>query len=60
MGHRARGVMSGLGQNQTSSDVRITSALPPKADIAGRLLDVRFVPTTILAIQKHREKFKRA
>ena len=28
--------MSALGQNQTSDDVRITSALPPKADIAER------------------------
>jgi hypothetical protein len=28
----------------TSDDFRIMSALPPKADIARRQLDVRFVP----------------
>src|ERR1700751_1332353 len=34
--------MSALGQKQTSPHVRFMSALPPKADIAGRHLDVRF------------------
>jgi hypothetical protein len=36
--------MSALGQKQTSHRLRVMSALPPKADIAGRQLDVRFVP----------------
>ena len=36
--------MSALGQNQTSNLRSLMSALPPKADIAGRQLDVRFVP----------------
>jgi hypothetical protein len=34
-------LMSGLGQKQTSSSEIAMSALPPKADIAGRRLDVR-------------------
>jgi hypothetical protein len=33
-----------LGQKQTSRRVHPMSAIPPKADIAGRQLDVRFVP----------------
>jgi hypothetical protein len=36
--------MSALGQKQTLRLVRLMSALPPKADIAERQLDVRFVP----------------
>jgi hypothetical protein len=36
--------MSALGQKQTSGWRSLMSALPPKADIAGRPLDVRFVP----------------
>jgi hypothetical protein len=36
--------MSALGQKQTLSDVSAMSALPPKADITGQQLDVRFVP----------------
>jgi hypothetical protein len=36
--------MSALGQKQTSDWRPLMSALPPKADIAGRDLDVRFVP----------------
>jgi hypothetical protein len=35
--------MSALGQKQTCT-ATVMSALPPKADIAGRQLDVRFVP----------------
>jgi hypothetical protein len=35
---------SALGQKQTLSCVGATSALPPKADIGRRALDVRFVP----------------
>jgi hypothetical protein len=33
-----------LGQKQTLPDISAMSALPPKADIAGQQLDVRFVP----------------
>jgi hypothetical protein len=36
--------MSALGQKQTLSDISAMSALPPKADIAERDRDVRFVP----------------
>jgi hypothetical protein len=36
--------MSALGQKQTSNSQPVISALPPKADIAGRQLDVCFVP----------------
>jgi hypothetical protein len=38
------GLMSALGQKQTFSDINAMSALPPKADISQRRLDVRFVP----------------
>jgi hypothetical protein len=33
-----------MGQKQTSRFEIAMSALPPKADIAGRQLNVRFVP----------------
>jgi hypothetical protein len=36
--------MSALGQKRTLPSAGAMSALPPKADIAGRQLDVRFVP----------------
>jgi hypothetical protein len=36
--------MSALGQKQTFRCAAVMSALPPIADIAGRRLDVRFVP----------------
>jgi hypothetical protein len=36
--------MSALGQKRTFSRSIAMSALPPKADIAQRGLDVRFVP----------------
>src|SRR5690349_24915738 len=36
--------LSALGQKQTSDDVHIMSALPPKADIHWRDRHVRFVP----------------
>ena len=36
--------MSGLGQKQTLDCWPLMSALPPKADIVGRQLDVCFVP----------------
>ena len=38
--------MSALGQKRTLPRLRVMSAIPPKADIAGRQLDVRFVPIT--------------
>jgi hypothetical protein len=38
--------MSALGQKQTSDQRPSMSALPPKADIAKRDCDVRFVPLT--------------
>jgi hypothetical protein len=37
-------LMSALGQKQTSDYRLLMSALPPKADIAERQFDVRFVP----------------
>jgi hypothetical protein len=37
-------LMSQSGQKQTLDWRPLMSALPPKADIAGRRLDVRFVP----------------
>jgi hypothetical protein len=39
---------SALGQKQTWHPEIATSALPPKADIAGRQLDVRFVPKAVI------------
>jgi hypothetical protein len=36
--------MSALGHKRTLEQVRVMSALPPKADIAGRDRHVRFVP----------------
>jgi hypothetical protein len=36
--------MSALGQKRTLDCRLLMSALPPKADIAGRQSDVRFVP----------------
>jgi len=36
--------MSALGQKQTFGLRNAMSALPPKADIRGRDIDVRFVP----------------
>jgi hypothetical protein len=41
--------MSALGQKQTSRSEIATSALPPKADIAGRQLNFRFVPIADIA-----------
>jgi hypothetical protein len=41
---KASMLMSALGHKRTLKHVRPMSALPPKADIAGRQLDVRFVP----------------
>jgi hypothetical protein len=36
--------MSALGQKQTCAAQKAMSALPPKADMNGRHLNVRFVP----------------
>ncbi|MGB6587511.1 MAG: hypothetical protein WBE93_16285, partial [Pseudolabrys sp.] len=36
--------MSALGQKQTFAVQNVMSALPPKADIRGALVHVRFVP----------------
>jgi hypothetical protein len=38
--------MSEMGHEQTSCNVRVTSAIPLKADIHQRGLHVRFVPRT--------------
>jgi hypothetical protein len=46
VGRWSRVKMTALGHKRTSKHVRIMSALPTKADIAGRQLDVRFVPQT--------------
>jgi hypothetical protein len=40
----SRRILSDMINDRTFSEVCATSALPPKADIAGRQLDVRFVP----------------
>jgi hypothetical protein len=42
----AKRLMSALGQKQTWRREIVMSALPPKADITERQLDVRFVPIT--------------
>jgi hypothetical protein len=41
---KTRKPMSALGQKRTLQAIRAMSALPPKADIAGQQLNVRFVP----------------
>jgi hypothetical protein len=41
--------MSALGQKQTSQHIRVTSALPPKADILRRLSDVALLPKADIA-----------
>jgi hypothetical protein len=38
--------MSALGHKRTSRHVRFMSALPPKANIVRRELNVRFVPNS--------------
>jgi hypothetical protein len=40
----AKGLMSALGQKRTLEHLRAMSALPPKADIAERDWNIRFVP----------------
>src|SRR5262249_35751629 len=40
----AKGLMSALGQKQTSQHLQPMSALPPKADIGTQSRNVRFVP----------------
>ena len=41
--------VSALDQKQTLAHVGVMSALPPKADIAERARDVRFVPKADIA-----------
>jgi hypothetical protein len=41
--------MPALGQKRTFERLDTMSALPPKADIGRRQLDVRFVPKTDMA-----------
>jgi hypothetical protein len=41
--------INSIGQKQTLRRVKSMSALPPKADISARRLDVRFVPITDIA-----------
>jgi hypothetical protein len=43
-GSKSEPLMSALGHKQTLTRLYPMSALPPKADIAGRQLNVRFVP----------------
>jgi hypothetical protein len=43
-------LMSALGQKRTWDCRSLMSALPPKADIAGRQLDVRFMPIADIAL----------
>jgi len=44
-------MMSALGQKQTSEQVQVMSALPPKADIGTHSRDVCFVPLPDSALQ---------
>jgi hypothetical protein len=44
--------MSALGQKRTSDWRPLMSALPPKADIGRRALDVRFVPIAEVAVTR--------
>jgi len=45
--YSVRELMSPLGHKQTFRDVRLMSALPPKANIRERVLDVRFGPKAV-------------
>ena len=47
------GEMSALGQKRTFGPFIAMSALPPKADIAGRDEDVRFVPIGDIIGRRH-------
>jgi hypothetical protein len=47
--HLRHAAMSASGHKRTSRPENSTSALPPKADIGGRELDVRFVPKADIA-----------
>ena len=46
---KSRELMFALGHKRTFSEVCAMSALPPKADIAERKKDVRFVPKADIA-----------
>ena len=54
--------MSALGQKQTSHQVRVMSALPPKADIVQHGANVRFVrraqPVTATPLVVYRQEFR--
>jgi len=52
-GNNPQDRMSALGQKQTSGQVGVMSALPPKADIGTQSGNVRFVPK---ADKVHRSK----
>jgi len=43
--------MTALGQKQTRRGQIVMSALPPKADIGRRQLDVRFVPKADISLK---------
>jgi hypothetical protein len=47
--------MTELGQKRRFGDVRLTSALPLKADIHREVRHVRFVPTTEVACMKQKK-----
>jgi hypothetical protein len=49
--HRFNFLSTGLGKKQTSRPEISMSVIPPKADIAGRWFDVRYVPTADIAPQ---------
>jgi len=44
--------MSALGQKRTSHQVRVMSALPPKADIGTQSWNVRFVPKADIRLDR--------
>jgi hypothetical protein len=50
--------MSGLGHKQTSREVRVTSALPPIADIRRMSWHVRFVPIADIVSGPPEEYFR--
>jgi hypothetical protein len=58
--HSRRSPMSALGQKQTSRSEIAMSALPPKADIGERNLDVRFVPFSDMAVPKRPHRLSRS
>jgi hypothetical protein len=51
------GLMSALGHKLTFCDARAVSALPPKADMAERVCDVRFVPISDISLFNRSEQY---